>query len=125
MRFLEKILSALHNELSGTPALFWALLALFILVNILDGHSTYLVLKPHYYERERNPVARWAFRKLGLPRGIIIFKVLLLALLIPAMAFYGGNDLFTINIVLIVSNVVFVFVVRHNYRVHKKIRGLR
>ncbi|MCD8478830.1 MAG: DUF5658 family protein [Candidatus Cloacimonetes bacterium] len=125
MKLTDAILSTSYRALSGTPALFWALLALFVVVNILDGHSTYLVLKPHYYERERNPVARWAFRKLGLPRGIIIFKVLLLAILIPAMAFYGGNDLFTINIVLIVSNVVFVFVVRHNYRVHKKIRGLR
>jgi hypothetical protein len=125
MRLTEAILSTCYNVLSGSAALFWAMLVFFIFVNILDGHSTYLVLRPHYYERERNPVARWAFRKLGLPRGIVIFKLLLLAILIPAMAFYGGNDLFTINIVLIVSNGVFVFVVRHNYKVHSRIRGLR
>ncbi|MDD4147393.1 MAG: DUF5658 family protein, partial [Candidatus Cloacimonetes bacterium] len=68
--------------------LFWPLLAAFVLLNGFDAHSTYLVMWPHYYYRERNPVARWAFRKMGLPRGIIIFKLVLLAILIPAMIYY-------------------------------------
>lgn len=103
-------------------ALFWSLLCLFIILNILDGHSTYLVMRPDHYRRERNPVARFVFRKIGIPNGIILFKAVLLSILIPAMGFYAGNDLFTINIVLLSSNGVFSYVVIHNYRLYKKIQ---
>ena len=95
---------------------------LFIILNILDGHSTFLVLKPHHYHRERNPIARWVFRKIQIPRGIIIFKAVLLGILIPAMAFYAGNDVFTINIVMLSSNLLFILVVIHNYKIAKRIR---
>ncbi|HOA30218.1 MAG TPA: DUF5658 family protein [Candidatus Cloacimonadota bacterium] len=108
--------------LSGSAILFWALLTLFIILNVLDAHSTFLVMRPAHFKRERNPVARWVFKKLGLPRGIIIFKTVLLAILIPAMGFYAGNDLFTINIVLIVCDLVFILVVKHNYRVYQRVR---
>ena len=105
------------------PALFWSLLALFVLLNVLDGHSTYLVMRPDHYRRERNPVARYFFRLIGIPNGIIIFKAVLLAILIPAMGFYAGNDAFTINIVLLVFNILFALVVIHNYRLYIKIKG--
>jgi len=104
--------------LAGT--LFWSLLGGFIALNLLDAHSTYLVMRPHHFQRERNPIARFVFKKLGIPRGIIIFKTVLLAILIPAMGFYGGHDLLTINIVLIVSNLVFCLVVIHNYRIYRR-----
>ncbi|MDI3503885.1 MAG: hypothetical protein PWP64_821 [Candidatus Cloacimonadota bacterium] len=107
--------------LSSVP-LFWVLLSLFIILNIVDGISTYLVMKPDHYKRERNPIARFVFRKLGIPKGIIIFKTVLLSILIPAMGFYAGHDVFTINIVLAISNLVFFFVVIHNYRVYHKIK---
>jgi hypothetical protein len=103
-------------------ALFWSLLSLFLLLNVLDGHSTYLVMRPNHYRRERNPVARFFFRKLGIPNGIIIFKAVLLAILMPAMGFYAGNDLYTINIVLLIFNVIFALVVIHNYHLYKKIQ---
>jgi hypothetical protein len=94
----------------------------FVVLNILDGHSTYQVLKPYHYQRERNPIARWIFRKLSIPNGIIIFKAVLLAILIPAMAYYAAHDPFTINIVLLVSNILFLIVVMHNYKVYRKVR---
>lgn len=122
MKIKISVLSSLLKTLSDSASLFWGLLFLFIIVNILDAHSTFMVLRPHYYERERNPIARWVFRKLGIPSGIIIFKVALLSILIPAMAFYAGNDLLTINIVLVVSNLVFALVVHNNYLVYRKIR---
>lgn len=94
----------------------------FVILNILDGHSTYQVLKPHHFHRERNPIARWIFRKLRLPNGIVIFKAVLLAILIPAIAYYAVHDPFTINIVLSVSNILFLVVVLHNYRVYRKVK---
>ncbi|MCB5260828.1 MAG: DUF5658 family protein [Candidatus Cloacimonetes bacterium] len=105
--------------------LFWVLIHTFILLNVFDAHSTYLVTRPHYFYRERNPVARWIFKKLGIPRGIIVFKCGLLAVLIPAMIYYSTQNVFTINIVLIVSSLIFLLVVLNNYRVYKRIHKRR
>lgn len=90
----------------------------FLILNILDGHSTWLVLKPDHYIRERNPIARWFFKKAKLPQGIIIFKTVLLSVLIPSIAYYTAWDAFTINIVLVVADILFGLVVIHNYRVY-------
>jgi len=111
----------MNLQIMYSEKLFWSLLTGFVVLNVLDGHSTYLVLKPCYYHRERNPVARWVFRKLGVPQGIVVFKAGLLAILLPAMSYYGAHDLFTINIVLGVSGLVFILVVTHNYRIYGKI----
>ncbi len=92
----------------------------FLILNVLDGHSTYLVLKPHHYGREKNPVARWVFRKLGVPRGIIVFKTMLIAILIPAISYYAAWDVLTINITLLVADLLFLLVVMHNYRVYRR-----
>lgn len=104
----------------NSAGLFWAKLMLFVLLNVLDGHSTYIVMRPNHFYREKNPIARFVFRKLGCFRGVVIFKAVLLAILIPAMSFYAGNDLFTINIVLLVANIVFTLVVFNNYRIYHK-----
>jgi len=112
------------------PALVWfqkpllclALTLIFCILNILDGHSTFLVLKPHHYHREKNPLARWIFRKLGIPRGIIIFKTLLLTILILAISYYTAWDPLTINIAMLVADILFLLVVLHNYRVYRRIK---
>lgn len=116
MEIYMKILSGL---LSSEIA-FWSQLSGFIALNMLDAHSTYLVMRPDHFRRERNPIARMVFRKFGIPQGIIIFKTILLAILIPAMCFYAGHDLLTLNIVLAVSNLVFIVVVIHNYRIYRR-----
>ena len=93
---------------------------IFLCLNVLDGHSTYLVLKPDHYERERNPVARWMFRKLKIPQGIIIFKTFLLSLLVVCIGYYAAYDALTINLAIGVGNILFILVLRHNYRVWHK-----
>ncbi len=104
------------------PILCLFLSITFLLLNILDGHSTFLVLKPHHFHREKNPVARWIFKKLGIPRGIIIFKTLLLVILILAISYYAAWDALTINVTLCVADLVFLLVVLHNYRVYRRMR---
>ncbi len=116
---LNTALRFLLQFLSQLPLLV-ILFLIFILLNVLDGHSTWMVLRPDHYHRERNPVARWVFRKLGLPRGIFIFKFVLLLIVGCASAYYAAYDTLTLNIILSVANLVFFFVVRHNYRVFRK-----
>jgi hypothetical protein len=96
---------------------------LFTVLNVLDAHSTWQVLKPNNYNRERNPIARWVFRKLRLPNAIIFFKALLLSLLSIVIVNWW-NDSLTINIALLIGNLLFIFVVLHNYIVAKHYRGI-
>lgn len=103
-----------------SSALFWSYLALFILLNIMDAHSTYIVMYPNHYYREKNPIARIVFKKLGCLQGVVIFKTVLLGILIPAMLYYAKHDLYTINIVLSAANLVFALVVINNYRIYHK-----
>ncbi len=111
----------LLEVLDGIPLLI-IFFGIFVILNVLDGHSTWLVLKPNHYRRERNPVARWIFRKLGLPRGIVIFKAVLLAILGGAFFVYAKADAFVLNVLLLVANTVFLIVVIHNYRISRRIR---
>lgn len=122
-RGLMNLIFSISNKILHSSSLFWWLLGLFIALNFLDAHSTWIVMRPHHFGRERNPVARWVFKKLGIPRGIIIFKAALLAILIPAMGFYAGNDSFTINIVLLVFCLIFALVVGNNYRIYRRLRS--
>jgi len=112
--FPQYIMSVLSN---AKLLVFQSLV--FLSLNILDGWSTWLVLKPNHYERERNPIARWVFRTLKLPAGVIFFKALLLSWLGVFIAYYHKEAL-TINIALLIGNLLFLYVVRHNFNVHRK-----
>lgn len=112
---MTKLLLILHS----IPLLVISAL-IFIILNILDAHSTWLVIRPNHYRREKNPVARWVFKKLGLPRGIIIFKIAIFAILIPAGVYYAVLEPLTLNIVLIVANIVFGLVVHNNYLIYRR-----
>jgi hypothetical protein len=117
------MLSELLTLLSG-KTLLCVQSVVFIILNTLDAHSTWLVLKPNHYHRERNPIARWVFRKLRIPRAIIIFKSLILIPLGIFIAFWRKEAL-TINIALLIGNLVFILVVLHNYKVSRHYRRQR
>jgi len=110
------------TDMMQKPLLSIVLTAVFVLLNVLDAHSTWLVLGKDNYHRERNPVARWVFRKLKLPNGIIIFKTLILSGLMVAFGYYAAWDAFLLNIILLVANLVFLLVVLNNYRIARRLR---
>ncbi|PKN79589.1 MAG: hypothetical protein CVU48_04940 [Candidatus Cloacimonetes bacterium HGW-Cloacimonetes-1] len=113
------MISTLTSSMN-TYTLAWVMGIIFITLNVLDAHSTWLVIRPNNYSGERNPIARWVFRKLGIPRGIVIFKCVLLAILIPCVIYYAVYDVFTINIVLVVADLLFLWVVYHNYKHYRQ-----
>lgn len=92
---------------------------LFIILNVFDGHTTWLVMKPDHYDRERNPIARFVFKKLKAPASIIFFKAFLLSGL-GLFIIHWWKESLTLNIALLIGNLLYIFVVRHNFRVHKK-----
>ena len=112
-------------RIAAQPQSTLILSLLFAVLNVLDAHSTWMVLRPHYYSRERNPIARWIFRKLGPVRGIVVFKSVLLLFLATCIGFYAAYDAFTISIVMLGANLVFFVVVYHNYRMARRVRSSR
>ncbi|HOY84590.1 MAG: DUF5658 family protein [Candidatus Cloacimonetes bacterium] len=116
---------AMLEGILGQIAFLAGQFGIFVILNILDGHSTWKVIQPNHFHRERNPVARWFFRKLGLPRGIVIFKAVLLFILGGAFAIYAKKETKVMNITLGVANLVFLAVVIHNYKVYKRVKAHR
>lgn len=99
--------------------LFIFFLILFLILNILDGHSTYLVVSKTSLKSEKNPIARWIFKKLGLLKGIFFLKFISLVLTILIFLNYKLiKD--EINIILAAGNLFYLFVVINNYRNYKK-----
>lgn len=95
-------------------------------LNLLDGHSTWRVLRPRHLSRERNPLARWIFSKLGVLRGIIVAEMLWMGF-ITAVVFLAlglGSPILEklLPALLILGNLVFLIVVISNYLVLRKIR---
>ena len=104
----------------SSETLFISMVGLFILLNIFDGHSTYLVIKKTSIRNERNPAARFIFKLFGPVRGIIILKCILIPLVFLMFYYFSFRNA-QMNIILILANFFYLSVVIHNYNVVKKL----
>jgi hypothetical protein len=93
---------------------------MFVLLNVLDGHSTFLVVSNAGLRSERNPIARFFFRKMGLKTGIVTLKSLSSLIIIIAYIFITDVR-HELSIVLCFANAFYVLVVINNYRNYRKI----
>lgn len=106
--------------LTTLVALYFILVAL----NLLDGLSTWQVLKPNHYHRERNPVARWMFIKLGLTRGLVLAEVLWIGFISAVFFLTFTHPVWDVAllVLLCVGVLVFLRVVSGNFRAWQSIR---
>ena len=105
----------------GSPILSIILLLIFLLLNILDAHSTWLVVSPNHYYREKNIFARYFFKRFGIVAGIVTFKILLLSILGLLIWFYVLPEYLSLNISILIGNAIFTLVVLNNYRIYRRI----
>jgi len=115
------IIKSIVKNILSINYLLVAQCSVFFVLNLLDIHSTWLVLKPDYYHRERNPIARCFFRKCRLPQGIILYKSVLMSFL-GVFVSYWWSETLTLNLALLLGNILYTYVVLHNYRVQKSYR---
>ncbi len=101
-------------------SLFLINLVVFILLNFLDAHSTYLVIKKSNLKSEKNPIARFIFRKFGIIKGMFFLKMISI-FLIPLMFWTYQEDPGSINSLLIFVNLLYSAVIINNYRIEKKL----
>jgi hypothetical protein len=102
-------------------SLFITLLFLFAVLNVLDGHSTFKVIKNTSINNEKNPVARFIFKRLGSLAGIIVLKSILIPLIL-LMLYYFSFQQVELNVILILANFFYLSVVIHNYNVVKRVK---
>lgn len=99
---------------------FYPLIIIFIILNILDGHSTLKVISKTSIKSEKNPVARFLFKLVGPLTGIICLKSILIPVII-LMMYYFYYKLLDMIIILIIANFFYLAVVIHNYKVFNRI----
>ena len=100
---------------------FHTLIAVFIILNILDAHSTLKVIAITSYRSEKNPVARFLFKLIGPLAGVIVLKSILIPVIF-LMFYYFSFQRKDITIVLSIASILYLLIVIHNYSVVKKIK---
>jgi len=101
--------------------IFLILEFIFLIMNILDACTTYLVVTNSSLRSEKNPLARFFFKKLGLLKGILLLKSCSILLIIFMFICYKliKSD---INLILIIANFVYLIIVLNNYHSYRKIK---
>ncbi|MBW6513840.1 MAG: hypothetical protein K0B87_03685 [Candidatus Syntrophosphaera sp.] len=94
------------------------------ILNALDGYSTWKVLRPDHFRRERNPLARFVFSKLGLIRGLILAEALWIgSFSLAFFLFWKDAALHSLLAVLLgIGVLAFAGIVVHNFRVYGRIK---
>lgn len=88
-----------------------AMFALFVVLTILDGLTTYKALQKSS-NREANPIMAFLFKKLGIVKGLVIAKAIAIGIIWYLMG--PGTEW-----VLLAVNVVYIYVVWNNYKLGK------
>ena len=101
--------------------LFLALLVIFLFLNLLDGHSTYSVIKTAGVNSEKNPLARYLFKKIGTIKGIFVIKSILIPVILLMFYLFSFKKT-EINVILAIANIFYLTIVIHNYNVVKRVK---
>lgn len=104
---------------------FICLYAAYAVLNILDGITTWVILRPDKFHLELNPVAKWIFIKLGIPQGIIITEMGVLSLLSLAIFFFAATHMTLMKIILSVAVIFFIWLVIDNFLIIRKLNRKR
>lgn len=101
---------------------FWLLYGSYLLLNVLDGLTTWIIIRPDKFHREANPLARWLFIKLGIPRGIIIVEGVVLSLLTLVIFLVLGRSPLVAYILLGIGDLIFLWIVVGSFGLMRKLR---
>jgi len=92
-----------------------------VILNVLDGLTTWLIIKPDKFQREANPVARWIFLRLGIPNGIIIVEAVWISTVSLIAFWVAGWNMPLAKILLGLGFVVFGWIVQGSFRILRKL----
>ena len=104
---------------------FLVLYLVLVALNLLDGFTTWKFVKPDHYGREANPIARWLFSKLRIPRGIIIVEGVTQALVTLFIFWLLARNPLLTKLLLGFGIMVFGWIVQGSFGLIKKLRERR
>lgn len=98
--------------------------AVLVVLNLLDGFSTWKVVKPAHLSRELNPLARWMFSKLGIVRGIILAEILWIGVISAVFFRLLTRPVWNVALLVLLGLgvLIFTYVVRGNFVAWRSIR---
>jgi len=102
--------------------LLLVLYLVLLVLNLLDGISTWIFVRPDHYEREANPVARWMFKKLGITLGIILAELLWLGVVTLLYVFVFQDYKLLGTVLMGVGVVVWAYIIPGNIRYCLRLR---
>ena len=118
---MTKIYNIVFCSIKLPLPLLFALLLLLAILNILDAISTWKVVKLGNNNNERNPLARFLFKKLGLIPAMIILKGISI-IIVGYVALFYKKFLPDIHTFALVLNAFYLYIVIHNYHVLNKMK---
>lgn len=106
-------------------ALQFILYIVLVVLNVLDGVSTWKVVRPKHLHRERNPVARWIFAKLGLLPGILLAEFLWISAITAVVFLLGSLPVwgYVVLALLFIGIAIFTWIVLNNLKNWRLIRS--
>ena len=108
-------------------ASFWLYvlaLGVFLALNALDVHSTWLVVTHSSLRSERNPIARWLQKRLGPLAGLLALKGVIV-LILPLIILWWDDAPTEMTLILLVADLAYGIVVANNYRIYRRLRARR
>jgi len=119
---MAKIYKLIFCSLHLPKGLLFSLFLLLAVLNILDAISTHKVVKIGNNNNERNPLARFLFKKIGALPAMIILKGI--AILITAYIAINYREFEPdIHTYIIIINAFYLWIVINNYKVLKQIKS--
>lgn len=102
--------------------LLLVLYLVLLVLNLTDGITTWIFVRPDHYEREANPVARWMFKKLGITFGIILAELLWLGAVTLLYVLMFQNYKLLGSVLMGLGVLVWAYIVPGNIRYCLKLR---
>ena len=121
---LYKIYKVVLGSIQLPKGLLFSLFLLLVLLNVLDGISTWKVVKRGSNKNEKNPLARFLFNLMGPIPAMIILKGIAIMIILYISINYQDFEP-EVHTLIIILNAIYLYIVLHNYKVLRIMKSRR
>ncbi|MDP8219705.1 MAG: DUF5658 family protein [Candidatus Stygibacter frigidus] len=121
---LYKIYKVVLGSIQLPKGLLFSLFLLLVLLNVLDGISTWKVVKRGSNKNEKNPLARFLLNLMGPIPAMIILKGIAIIIILYISINYQDFEP-EVHTLMIILNAIYLYIVLHNYKVLRIMKSRR
>jgi len=119
---LYKIYKVVLCSIQLPKGLLFSLFLLLAVLNVLDGISTWKVVKRGSNKNEKNPLARFLFNLMGPIPAMIFLKGIAIIIILYISINYQDFEP-EVHTLMIILNLIYLYIVLHNYKVLKILKS--